>query len=157
MATGNDPAVEKRTRFFDGQFLQDDDFNVEQAYHLDRQRRSTSVVARPRRGRGLLVTAGEPNTVTVGPGTAVDSDGRMIVLIEGTTVDLPIGEVQRQRMSSCGLVCAERGGPAVRRGQRRLHPLARAPRAHGRAGRDAYGGDTPPVVLARWRSTRRGG
>jgi hypothetical protein len=44
------PVAEKRTRFFDGQFLVDQDFVDEQKYHLDRQPASTpsrSARARP--------------------------------------------------------------------------------------------------------------
>src|SRR5919202_4206124 len=82
-------AVEKRVRFFDGQFLQDQDFVDEQKYHLDRERRHHRVLHTAGIADGLTVTAGAANQVTVAPGTAVDSDGRALVLAQATTVDLP--------------------------------------------------------------------
>src|SRR5690242_18077718 len=84
------PAVmEKRTRFFDGQFLTDQDFVDEQKFHLDRQRRHQRVLHVSGVCEGLEVTATALNTVSVGPGTAVDADGRTLALGAAITVDLP--------------------------------------------------------------------
>jgi hypothetical protein len=82
-------AVEKRVRFFDGQYLQDQDFIDEQKYHLDRERRHLRLLHGPGIAEGLAVAAGPANQVIVAPGTAVDSDGRLLVLANSTTVDLP--------------------------------------------------------------------
>jgi hypothetical protein len=81
--------AEKRTRFFDGQFLTDQDFVDEQKYHLDRQRRHQRLMHVSGICEGLEVRATGDNTVTVGPGTAVDPDGRTLALAEAVAVDLP--------------------------------------------------------------------
>lgn len=84
------PAVaEKRTRFFDGQFLVDQDFVDEQKYHLDRQRRHQRMLHVSGVCEGLEVRATGLNTVSVGPGTAVDADGRTLALAAAVAVDLP--------------------------------------------------------------------
>lgn len=80
--------IEKRVRFFDGQFLQDQDFVDEQKYHLDRTRRHNRLLHLSGIVDGLTVTKGANNQVTVAPGTAVDSDGRQLVLLETRQVDL---------------------------------------------------------------------
>ena len=88
--------VEKRVRFFDGQFLQEQDFVDEQKYHLDRERRHLSLLHVAGIADGLAVTAQGANQVTVAPGTAIDSDGRQLALAQAATVDLPAEDVQRQ-------------------------------------------------------------
>ncbi|MFF5112068.1 tail fiber domain-containing protein [Streptosporangium sp. NPDC000509] len=82
-------AVEKRVRYFDGQFLQDQDFIDEQNYQLDREHRHNRLLHGPGIAEGLTVTSAAPNQVTVAPGTAIDSEGRQLVLAQATTVDLP--------------------------------------------------------------------
>lgn len=71
--------VVKRVRFFDGQFLKDQDFIDDQKYHIDRQRRPnrTLRVAGICEGLTLIV---DSNQVKVTAGTALDSQGRLIVL-----------------------------------------------------------------------------
>ena len=83
------PVAEKRTRFFDGQFLVDQDFVDEQKYHLDRQRRHQRLLHVSGVCDGLEVRATGLNTVSVGPGTAVDPDGRTLALASAVTVELP--------------------------------------------------------------------
>jgi predicted acyltransferase (DUF342 family) len=83
--------AEKRTRFFDGQFLTDQDFVDEQKYHLDRQRRHQRLLHVSGICEGLQVRATGDNTVTVDPGTAVDPDGRTLALAGAVAVDLPAG------------------------------------------------------------------
>lgn len=70
-----------RVRFFDGQYLQDQDFVDEQHYHVDRTRRHARFLHVAGIADGLAVTAvpGQAQ-VTVAPGTAVDADGRTLVL-----------------------------------------------------------------------------
>src|SRR4029450_12835409 len=77
--------AEYRMNYFNGQFLKEDDFRVEQAYHLDRQRRLNRTLHTPGIAEGLTVTAnvGAANA-EVASGTAIDRDGRMIVLEEGS-------------------------------------------------------------------------
>jgi len=81
--------VNKRVRFFDGQFLQDQDFIDEQNYHLDRERRLNRVLRVTGIVEGLTVTSGAPNQITVGSGLAVDALGRQLVLAADTAVRLP--------------------------------------------------------------------
>jgi hypothetical protein len=45
--------TENRVRYFNGQFLQEEDFQVEQAYHLDRQRRHNRTLHTPGIADGL--------------------------------------------------------------------------------------------------------
>ncbi len=68
--------MNKRVRFYDGQFLQDQDFIDEQKYHLDRRQRLTRLLHVAGIANGLEVRT--TNRVTAG--TAVDPDGRLIVL-----------------------------------------------------------------------------
>ena len=84
--------VEKRVRFFDGQFLQDQDFVDEQDYQLDREHRHNRLLHGPGVADGLTVTSATPNQVTVAPGTAIDADGNQLVLAQATTVDLPAAD-----------------------------------------------------------------
>jgi hypothetical protein len=76
--------------YFNGQFLKEDDFRVEQAYHLDRQRRHNRTLHTPGITQGLNVTADiGADDVQVASGTAIDEDGQMIVLETGSD-PLPI-------------------------------------------------------------------
>src|SRR3954451_16086040 len=82
--------VDRRLRYFDGQFLRDQDFIDEQHYHLDRERRLARTAHRPGVVEGLAVAA-VPNAtkVTVGPGTALDGRGRLLVRVDaGEPLDL---------------------------------------------------------------------
>ncbi|HEY9596607.1 MAG TPA: hypothetical protein V6D33_02945 [Cyanophyceae cyanobacterium] len=73
--------VEKRLRYFNGQFLNNHDFIDEQKYHIDRQRRHNRLLHTPGIAEGLEVTAEcGAQHVEVSPGTAIDSKGRQIVL-----------------------------------------------------------------------------
>ncbi|MGD9101730.1 MAG: hypothetical protein PVF45_14710, partial [Anaerolineae bacterium] len=79
---------EKRLRYFNGQFLEEQDFIDEQKYHVNRQRLHhllhTWGIA-----DGLTVTADVGATeAVVSPGVAVDGDGRQIVLSSSRTVSL---------------------------------------------------------------------
>src|SRR5262245_61491125 len=76
-----------RTRFFDGQYLVDQDFIDEQKYHIDKHRRHARTLHVSGIADGLQVTPGKESSVQVSPGTAVDRDGRQIVL--GTTWTSP--------------------------------------------------------------------
>jgi hypothetical protein len=79
------PDVIKRLKYYNGQFLQEPDFTAEQEYHLDRQRRHNRQLHTPGIADGLTVTVGT-TSVSVAPGTAIDGEGRQIVLHEARTV-----------------------------------------------------------------------
>jgi hypothetical protein len=72
--------VEKRLRYFDGQFLKDQDFIDEQQYHIDRQRRLSKILQVSGICLGLDVTAKGVDQAILAPGAAVDAKGRLIVL-----------------------------------------------------------------------------
>ena len=82
--------VDRRLRYFDGQFLREQDFIAEQQYHLDRERRLARVAHTAGVVEGLEVTA-VPNApkVTVAAGTALDGHGRLLVRVAaGDPLDL---------------------------------------------------------------------
>lgn len=75
----------KRPHYFTSQFLVEKDFNDEQAYHLNMRRRLNRVLQTGGVADGLVVTRTSANQVQVSPGTAVDKDGREIVLQDART------------------------------------------------------------------------
>jgi hypothetical protein len=78
--------INERTRFYDGQYLVDQDFIDEQKYHIDRQRRHARTLHVSGVVAGLDVTPAKgARTVEVSPGTALDRDGRQIVLAASWT------------------------------------------------------------------------
>lgn len=86
----NDTDIQHRLNYFDGQFLIDRDFIDEQRYHIDRQRRHNRLLHVAGIAGGLLVSEGDsPGQVIVSPGTAIDEEGRQIVLAGPETVVIP--------------------------------------------------------------------
>jgi hypothetical protein len=81
--------VQKRVRFFDGQFLVDQDFIDEQRYHLDRERRYSRMLGITGVVSGLTVTKDGLYQIAVGKGTAIDALGRTIVLVDDLALRLP--------------------------------------------------------------------
>ena len=82
--------IEKRLRYFTNQFLQEDDFRDEQAYHTDRQRRHNRLLHTSGVADGLTVTATVGATqAEVAPGTAIDGEGRQIVLKNKQLISFP--------------------------------------------------------------------
>ncbi|NET63612.1 MAG: hypothetical protein F6K63_04015, partial [Moorea sp. SIO1G6] len=73
------PYIDKRVRYFDGEFLKDQDFIDEQKYHIDRQRRLDQFLRVSGICDGLTLETAT-NQVIVTPGTALDSEGRQIIL-----------------------------------------------------------------------------
>lgn len=74
--------IDKRARYFTGQFLQEKDFTEEQAYHIDRQRRHNRLLHTwgIARATDLEVTAKAGDSmIEVSAGTAFDGEGRQIV------------------------------------------------------------------------------
>ncbi len=84
--------IDRRVRYFDGQFLKEQDFIDEQRYHLDRRRRLTRLLLTPGVLEGLEVApvANAPR-VKVAPGTAVDGRGRLLVRTDDT-VPVELGD-----------------------------------------------------------------
>jgi hypothetical protein len=82
--------IEKRPRYFNGQFLDQDDFNLALDYVRERAQRHQRLFHGPGiAGDGLTVTAGVgAQTVTVAPGAAVDALGQQIVLLESSRLSL---------------------------------------------------------------------
>ncbi len=120
------PYIEKRLRYFDGQFLKDQDFIDEQKYHVDRQRRHQRFLYVSGILDGLEVTPGTgsnpatPHLVTVAPGTALDREGRQLVLAGRVLVPLPTVSGEQQvylimRYSEIGSDPEQAGGDTFRR------------------------------------------
>lgn len=89
----NEPEfVEKRVRFFPNMNPRHTDFNDEQNYHLDRQRRLGRAVCSPGVVDGLQVALPDPAALeaSVSPGTAIDERGRQIFLAQAVSVDLSL-------------------------------------------------------------------
>jgi hypothetical protein len=75
--------------YFDRQFLRAADFQVEQDYHVDRERRHAQFLHTAGIANGFGVTGNVGDaTVTVQPGTALDDQGQLIVTIEETVLNL---------------------------------------------------------------------
>ena len=73
--------IVKRLKYYNGQFLQQQDFTDEQEYLLDRTRRHNAQLHTPGIAKGLTVTInGGSKSVSVAPGTALNSEGQLIVL-----------------------------------------------------------------------------
>ena len=72
----------KRLRYFNGQFLKQEDFTDEQAYHLAMRRRHNTGVHTPGVVEGLNVvpSLSDPNQIVVEAGWAVDTEGREMIL-----------------------------------------------------------------------------
>ncbi len=141
--------VEKRVRYFDGQFLQDQDFVDEQDYQLDREHRHNRLLHGPGITEGLAVTSAAPNQVTVAPGTAIDSDGRQLVLAQATTVDLPgadFNDKQGVELLLSYLESAE--DPQTVGGSQDFTRWLERPALTALAPGGSYSGTAPPVLLA---------
>ncbi|MEZ0471118.1 hypothetical protein [Luteimonas salinilitoris] len=84
--------VTSRLRYFDGEFLKTEDFVDEQNYHVDRQTRHEARLHAPGVLEGLRVwqTADQMSSlsVTVGIGSALDTEGNQILINRPTEVVL---------------------------------------------------------------------
>ena len=102
--------VDKRVRFYDGQFLKDQDFIDDQKYHVDRQRRLARALTVSGICEGLTVEVGE-GKVTVQPGSAIDEEGRQVVLAQPREV--PLGDFLGQTVAitiAYAVVESDKGG-----------------------------------------------
>lgn len=89
------PYVTKRLRYYDNQFLLEQDFIDEQKHHIDRQRRHERLLHTPGIAEGLEVTKVGRMELSVAPGTAVDSLGRHILLATPRVVGVTGSGTQR--------------------------------------------------------------
>ena len=85
--------VNKRVRFFDGQFLQDQDFVDEQKYNVGWQNQHHRSLHVAGVAEGLtMYKANNATQLQVNKGIAIDADGRQIILIKRSgIIDLPLG------------------------------------------------------------------
>ena len=86
--------VNKRVRFFDGQFLQDQDFVDEQKYNVGWQNRHHRTLHVAGVAEGLTLYKTQDSTqLQVNKGMAIDADGRQIILTKRSgIVELPTGD-----------------------------------------------------------------
>jgi hypothetical protein len=83
----SDPAIE-RLNYFNGQRLEAGDLKLEQDYHINVRRWLNRSLLTPGIAKGLEVSVkpGDPHTILVDPGLALDALGREIILVEQTEV-----------------------------------------------------------------------
>ena len=84
--------INKRMNYFDRQFLRARDFKVEQQYHIDRHRRHNRLLHTPgvATPHDLTVMGQEGDlSITVTAGTAIDKEGREIILLKPKSITLP--------------------------------------------------------------------
>ncbi len=88
---------EKRMKYFNGQFLKADDFNEEQTYHITRLERHNRLLHSPGIADGLEVRAeANASQVTVTQGTAIDGNGKPIVLASDRVVPINAANLRGQ-------------------------------------------------------------
>ncbi|MCB9702774.1 MAG: hypothetical protein H6711_12835 [Myxococcales bacterium] len=120
--------IDSRVRYFDGQFLGSQDFVDLQRYLVDRIRRGLDLMTCEGVARGLVVTTTAAWTLRIGAGTAIDRDGRLLVLTEamagvaiphdyqGAAVDVALvyGEVDDREQGGTSEEAGTRGATRVR-------------------------------------------
>lgn len=79
--TPNKVNISQRPNYFAGQYLLEDDFQLEQQYHIDRQRSHNSLLHVAGIAKGLNVSVGAELTVTVSSGIAIDPQGQQIIVL----------------------------------------------------------------------------
>jgi hypothetical protein len=141
--------IEKRVRFFDGQFLQDVDFIDEQRYHLDRERRHNRLLHVAGIAEGFEVQAAGAFKLRVTAGTAIDADGRPLVLADQVEVDLAPETYANQR--GVRVLAAYQEVPADQQNVGGITDETRwleHPRIVALPANAVWDGATPPVTLA---------
>lgn len=86
--------VTQRTRFFDGQFLTEDDFSVDQEFNRGRLHALAAGLASPGILEGLGVSVADSG-ITVAPGTAIDAQGQLFVVADALTMSIDRTEGRR--------------------------------------------------------------
>ncbi|MEG3936016.1 MULTISPECIES: tail fiber domain-containing protein [unclassified Microcoleus] len=83
--------IYQRPNYFAGQYLLEDDFELEQKYHIDREQRHNRLLHVSGIAEGLKVTEVQEGglKIKVSPGTVVDKQGKQIILHTERIVDLP--------------------------------------------------------------------
>ncbi|WP_437275939.1 hypothetical protein WME90_32450 [Sorangium sp. So ce375] len=69
-----------RVRYYDGEYLKDDEFIDEQKYHIDRRQRHDRLLHVAGVCEGLGLALANATTVKVSAGTAIDAQGRTILV-----------------------------------------------------------------------------
>ncbi len=88
-ADGINQPTNQRPNYFAGQYLLEDDFQLEQQYHIDRQRWHHHLLHISGIAEGLKVEKIENVlAVKISAGSAIDPQGRQIILLESKQIDL---------------------------------------------------------------------
>ena len=88
-ADGINQQTNQRPNYFAGQYLLEDDFQLEQQYHIDRQRWHHHLLHISGIAEGLKVEKIENIlAVKISAGSAIDPQGRQIILLESKQIDL---------------------------------------------------------------------
>lgn len=78
----------QRLNYFNQQFLVEADFEGEQKYHLDMRRRHNRLLHTSGVAEGLQVVKTDAKKLNITPGTALDSKGQELVLLDNFAIDL---------------------------------------------------------------------
>jgi len=93
-STGEHCSGEKRPRYFSGQFLTASDFEAEQNYFLQKNRRHNRCLHGMGIASGLEITVtggGESPAIVISPGCAIDCMGRELIVCDPIPLGLPDG------------------------------------------------------------------
>ncbi|HEX5081241.1 MAG TPA: hypothetical protein VFY40_04285 [Blastocatellia bacterium] len=116
-----------RLNYFDGKFLRASDLKTEQEY-LRQLVRQSNQAGGPGVVHGYDVTLGDGDTLDIGPGLAIDAQGRALLLPNGTSIDIQelidksqalqnafsASQVQGDgRFGPCQLISATPAGPPL--------------------------------------------
>src|SRR5262245_26428702 len=82
------PYVTSRVRYYDGEYLKDDEFIDEQKYHIDRRQRHDRLLHVAGVCEGLVPSVGDSKTIKITAGTAIDDQGHTILLDTDQTITL---------------------------------------------------------------------
>ncbi|MBW4508239.1 MAG: tail fiber domain-containing protein [Scytonematopsis contorta HA4267-MV1] len=92
--------VDMRPNYFPGQYLLEDDFQLEQEYHSDRQRRHHRLFISPGIAEGLVVTKLDGLRINITSGTAIDKQGRQIILSNEKSGAIELNQISSSNLSN---------------------------------------------------------